>query len=235
MTAAPAASPAASPAAASAATALTGTIRTPYLDDEEAAELRRRELMVESDSLLDDVESLRLRDEQEAPLRLREAIRAMQIRLGRRNPPLAPATLDAAYDLVFAVQQRLMAANPRNPRPNRHAGRPSGQPLVTNVRDDARWKVLTLPPPTAAADEAGWIELVDCTVERAWDRWCYAQQQAVRAARFHVRAHAAVACAMVAWANYWEVCEEAERIKSRLRARPMPARPAAGRLAAPRP
>src|SRR5207302_7199306 len=94
---------------------------------------------------------LRLNDQSEAPPRLREAIRAMQIRLGRRNPPLPAATLDAAHDLVFAVQQRLMAANPKNPRPTRHAGRPTGQPVITLIREDRKWKVLALPPPPPAA------------------------------------------------------------------------------------
>src|SRR5689334_8688006 len=98
------------------------------------AELRRRLLMVESDGLLDDVEMLRLSDATSAPVRLREAVRAMQIRLGRRNPPLPAATIDAVHDLVFAVQQRLMAANPRIPRPARHQGRPTGQPIITSVR-----------------------------------------------------------------------------------------------------
>lgn len=217
MTAAPAAVPAAIP-----------------LSDE-AAEHQRRQLMAESDSLLEDVETLRLHDESDAPVHLREAVRALQLRLGRRNPPVAPATLDAAYDLVFAVQQRLMAANPRNPRPNRHAGRPSGQPVLTLVTSDTRWKILTLPPPPPAGDEAEWIELVEATVERAWDRWCYAQQQSVRAARMHVKAAAAVAVATAAWGNYWEMLEEAEHIKGRMRARPMRARPAEGRSSAPRP
>src|SRR5262249_12848904 len=120
---------------------------------EHAAELRRRFLLAESDLLLDDVETLRLHDQNEAPQRLREAIRQLQIRLGRRNPPLPPETLDAAHDLVFAVQQRLMAANPNNPRPQRHAGRPSGQPVVTLIREDRKWKVLTLPPPAANGEE----------------------------------------------------------------------------------
>src|SRR5437773_9679022 len=79
---------------------------------EPAADLHRRVLLAHSDLLLEDVEMLRLHDANEAPPHLREAIRALQIRLGRRNPPLPPATLDAAHDLVFAVQQRLMAANP---------------------------------------------------------------------------------------------------------------------------
>ncbi len=192
------------------------TLLAPSYD---TTETRRKSLLAESDVLLDDVETLRLHDETEAPPRLREAIRALQLRLGRRNPPVPPATLHAAHDLVFAVQQRLMAANPNHPRPNRHAGRPSGQPIVTVVSDDRLWKVLTLPSQANGAVDAEWLELVDHTVERAWDRWCYAQQHAVRAAREHFKAHVAVAVERAAWANYWELLEEAERISERLRAR----------------
>jgi hypothetical protein len=181
-----------------------------------AAEIVRRSLLAESDLLLDELESLRLSDAPEAPVRLREAIRALQIRLGRRNPPVAPATLDAAHDLVFAAQQRIMAANPKNPRPNRHVGRPSGQPVLTLIRDDTKWKVLTLPPPSSSGDESEWIELVDCTVERAWDRWCYAQHQAMRAAREHFKPLVALAVAHAAWKNYWLLLQDAERIKERL-------------------
>ena len=182
---------------------------------EEVAELHRRFLLAESDVLLDDVEMLRLNDATEAPPRLREAIRALQIRLGRRNPPLPPATLDAAHDLVFAVQQRLMAANPKNPRPARHTGRPSGEPAMTVIREDRKWKVLTLPPPSSDGD-AVWLELVESTVERAWDRWCYAQQHAVRAARMHVKAQLALAIATAAWENYWWLLLDAERIRERI-------------------
>jgi hypothetical protein len=182
------------------------------------AELRRRLMLAESDMLLEDVEMLRLRDAREAPLRLREAIRSLQIRLGRRNPPPMPATVDAAQDLVFAVQQRLMAANPRNPRPIRHAGRPTGQPIVARVRARRTWKLLTLPAPPTNGNDAEWLELVDATVERAWDRWCYAQQHALRAAKLHVRARIAVAVARVAWENYWNLVEDAERIREMLSA-----------------
>ncbi len=187
---------------------------------ERALEERRRSLLAESDCLLDDVEALHLGDHIEAPELLREAIRALQVRLGRRNPPLPPATLSAAHDLVFAVQQRLMAANPNNPRPNRHAGRPGGQPVMTLVRDDRHWKLLTLPPPPNNADEDEWLELVESTVERAWDRWCYAQHHAARGAREHFKPHLAVAVAQTAWSNYWELHQEAERIKARLLGRP---------------
>ena len=179
-----------------------------------AAEIQRRVLLAESDLLLEDVETLRLNEALEAPLRMREAIRAMQIRLGRRNPPLPPATLDAAHDLVFAVQQRLMAANPKNPRPARHASRPSGQPLFTVVREDRKWKVLSLPGP--GADDAEWLELVESTVERAWDRWCYAHHHAIRAARLHTRPEVALAVSRAAWNNYWLLLQDADRIGERL-------------------
>ena len=179
-------------------------------------EATRRLLLAESDILLDEVENLRLSDESEAPFRLREAIRALQIRLGRRAPAVSPATLDAAHDLVFAVQQRLMAANPRIPRPNRHSGRPGGQPVVMLVREDRKWKVLTLPPPAITGEDGDWIELVESTVERAWDRWCYAQQHAVRAARMRIRPEVALAVARAAWTNYWTLVQDADRIKARL-------------------
>src|ERR1700687_3966600 len=188
--------------------------------DERAVEVRRRPLLPESDSILDDVEALRLEDRSEARQALRDAIRELQVRLGRSDPPMPPATLHAAHDLVFAVQQRLMAANPNNPRPNRHVGRPGGQPVLTVVREDRLWKLLTLPPPPNAAGDDEWLELVECTVERAWDRWCYAQQHAVRAAREHFKAQLALAVARTAWTNYWELHQEAEVIKAKVGARP---------------
>ena len=189
---------------------------TTYAPSEDAVEMRRKTLLAESDELLEDVETLCLKDQTATPPRLSEAIHALQVRLGRRNPPMPPATLHAAHDLVFAVQQRLMAANPNHPRPNRHAGRPSGQPVIKIVRDDRSWKVLTLPSPPGGGPNADWLELVDGTVERALDRWCYAQQHATRAARERFKAHVGVAVAQAAWNNYWELLEEAERIRARL-------------------
>ncbi len=90
---------------------------------------------------------------------------------------------------------------------------------MTVVRNDRRWKLLTLPPPPNNAAEEDWIELVESTVERAWDRWCYAQQHAVRAAREHFKPHIAFAVAQTAWTNYWELYQEADRIRARLRGR----------------
>src|SRR5258708_21652961 len=143
--------------------------------DDPAGEVRRRSMMVKSDGLLDDVEGLRLDDRIEVPQPLRDAICSLQVRVGRPEPAAAPATLHAAHDLVFAVQQRLMAANPKHPRPNRHAGRPGGQPVITVLRDGGLWKLLTLPPPPGSGPDDAWLELIECTVERAWDRWCSPQ------------------------------------------------------------
>ena len=175
--------------------------------------------MRESDRLLDEVEALRLADASDAPITLREAIQNLQLRLGRKDPPLPPSTLHTAHDLVFAVQQRIMSANPNHPRPKVHAGRPGGQPVVARVKDEKLWKLLTLPPPPNGVPDADWVELIDSTVERAWDRWCYAQQHAVRAARAKTRAAVALAVARIAWSNYWELDQEAKAIKKRMGAR----------------
>ena len=184
--------------------------------DGDEVEERRRALMAESDCLLDDVETLRLDDHVEVPQHLREAIRSLQVRLGRSDPPLPPSTLHAAHDLVFAVQQRLMAANPKHPRPNRHAGRPGGQPVITLVRENSLWKLLALPSPPGGEVDEEWLELVECTVERAWDRWCYAQQHAIRAAQERYKPHVALAVARTAWSNYWELYVESKEIRGRV-------------------
>ena len=183
--------------------------------------------MAESDRLLDEVEVLRLNDEEDAPPQLREAIRSLNSRLGRSDPPMPAATLAAAHDLVLALQQRLMAANPNHPRPNRHRGRPAGQPIVARVHNDRLWKVLALPPPPQGEAEDDWLELVDATVERAWDRWCYAQHHAVQATRTRAQPQIAIAVARIAWSNYWDLREEARRIRSRLAVRPLSMRAAA--------
>jgi hypothetical protein len=88
---------------------------------------------------------------------------------------------------------------------------------MTIVRDGGLWKLLTLPPPGGTPDDA-WLELVECTVERAWDRWCYAQQHAVRAAQERYKPQVALAVARTAWSNYWELYVEAEEIRARVSA-----------------
>ena len=124
--------------------------------EEQPTDTWRKTLMDESDRLLEEVETLRLEDANDAPITLREAIQDLQRRLGRKDPPLPPATLHSAHDLVFAVQQRLMAANPNHPRPRVHAGRPGGQPVMARVRDEKLWKLLSLPPPSRQRKKQGW-------------------------------------------------------------------------------
>src|SRR5260370_7736761 len=84
---------------------------------ENATEVRRKSLLAESDVLLDDVETLRLEDKTHAPPRLREAIHALQPRLARRNPPLPPATLNAAHHLLSPLHHPLLPATPPPPPP----------------------------------------------------------------------------------------------------------------------
>ena len=177
--------------------------------------LDRRSLLAASDELLDEVEELRLADGSTVPQPLRDAISALQLRIGRRNPPVAPATLRAAHELVLAVQQRLMAANPRNAQPRAHPGRAGGQPMTMPVVGAGRWKLLALPPQPSAGVTTAWQELVEATVERAFDRWAYAQHQAGRAARERREAAAALARARVAWANYLDLKEEADDLLRR--------------------
>jgi hypothetical protein len=178
----------------------------------ETVESHRRKLLAESDTLLDQVEELRLGDRNACPPSLSEAIRSLQLRLGRVDAH-HPHTVRAAHRLVFAVQARLMAANPRNPHPQAPLDRPTGQPTITILRQGGAWKFLTLPPrppSTEPAGQAEWRLLVELTVQRALDRWAYAQDEAVNAARAGVGTTTAVSRARAAWRNYWDLHCEAE-------------------------
>jgi hypothetical protein len=186
-------------------------------DAADAAERHRRLLLAEADLLLGRVEDLRLAELPVVPPALAAAVRSLQVRLGHVEAA-HPRTVRAAQHLVFAVQARLMATNPRNRQPRRHSGRAGGEPRVTRLRRGAMWKVLTLPaPPPAfgAGAEAEWRQHVTLTVQRALDRWTSAQGQAVAAARAGEGALAAVRRASAAWANYWDLRCEAQALLSR--------------------
>ena len=174
-------------------------------------EQRRRGMLADADELLGSVELLRLEDEGEMPSPLGHAIAALQERLGR-NAPQPPSTVRAAHNLVFAIQQRLMAANPNNPNPRSHPGRGMGQPMIAAVASGRRWKFLTLPPAAAGESREEWLERIEETVERACDRWAYAHHQALRSAREGRRSAAAMAIADAAWNNYFELRSEADRL-----------------------
>jgi hypothetical protein len=183
-------------------------MRTPHSDD---ADHRRRELLRQSDELLEDVEVLRLGDRRRAPKRLGEAIEKLQVDAGRGEASIAPATLRTAHELVLSVQYRLMSGNPRNRMTGTHLGRGVGQATVRALAGGGTWKHLVLPP-IAPAATVEWRSLVEATLERALDRWSYTQHHAALAAREQSGAKQALARARVAWTNYWELREEAERL-----------------------
>lgn len=177
------------------------------------SERRRRALLAASDRLLDRVEELRLADHVETPPSLQGAIRALEQSLGRAERARHLPTLQAAHDLVFAVQERLLAVNRGRPTPRGHPGRAPGTPIVTRLEGMQQWKLLALPPrPDEPEADPVWRELVHATLERALDRWAWAQHHAGAAARRGEGAGRALRIAEHAWRNYWEMRCEAERV-----------------------
>jgi hypothetical protein len=180
--------------------------------EQESAERRRRALLDASDQILNEVEELRLENQRHVPKPLRMSIENLQVNLGGSDAPLSPSTLRSAHELVLAVQHGLLSSNPRSGTPRTHPGRAAGQSTMRRLAGGGKWKLLTLPPPSGAADGA-WIELVDGTVERALDRWSYAQHHAAQAARERSGARPSLVRAAAAWANYWELAQEAARLR----------------------
>ena len=171
----------------------------------------RRALLQESDQLLDEVEGLRLEDRRRVPERLSAAIEKLQLNAGRGDASIAPATLRNAHELVLSVQYRLMSCNPRNRTTGTHLGRGGGQATVRALAGGGTWKHLVLPP-LGSAPHPEWQALVEATLERALDRWAYAQHHAIQAARDRSGAKQALVRSRVAWSNYLELREEAERL-----------------------
>ena len=171
----------------------------------------RRRLLEESDQLLDEVEELRLHDRRRVPTKLSSAIERLQLKAGRGDASIAPASLRTAHELVLNVQYRLMSGNPRNGMTRTHLGRGAGQATVQVLAGGGTWKHLVLPAPGATGSEDWWSH-AQAMLERALDRWAYAQHHAAQAARDRSGARQALARARTAWANYWELKEEAERL-----------------------
>lgn len=183
--------------------------------DPRAAERQRRDLLHASDDLLGEIELLRLHGRRELPDPLRRALWALQLHAGRADPVL-PTSVRSAHNLLFGLQQRLMAANPRRPDSGAHPGRPAGMPAITPIRPGIEWKLLVLPPGGGAGREPAWLELIESTVERAFDRWAYANFHARRAVKTQKNVAAALAIMRVAWNNYWDLSSEAAHIREAL-------------------
>ena len=181
-------------------------------DAERRADLDRRELLAESDTLLNEIEELRLVRATQLPPLLRLRIRRLQAELGR-PAGTGPLTIRAAHNLLFAIQQRLMSANPRRPTTAAQPGRPAGVPAVSPIRPGLTWKLLALPPDPGPGRELPWLTAIEATLDRALDRWAYAQHHAVRTARRGEPSAPALAVMRVAWNNYWELLDEAMRIR----------------------
>ena len=76
------------------------------------------------------------------------------------------------------------------------------------------WKLLSLPAEPDGGLTEDWFVAAALTIERAWERWAYAQHHAVAAARLRSRsARRAAARAIVAWSNYWQLLEETDRLR----------------------
>jgi hypothetical protein len=121
---------------------------------------------------------------------------------------------------VLSLEGRLMGANPRVPKTRAYPDRPAGQPVVRVIQGGLTWKLLALPAASVEGADPAWLELVEETVDRASERWIYAQERAVRAARDRRDALAALARARLAWDNYWALSLEAEELKRRAARRP---------------
>jgi len=190
---------------------LQPTVALGYASDAEAG--RRRNLAV-SDELLNEIEELRLVDRHALSPQLRSRLQSLYLAVIGKSSDRTLKNLSAAHDFVLAVQHPLMAANPRISMSSSQGQRAPGQPFTVTISVGGSWKLLTLPAVTEAGLTDEWFALVVATLERAWDRWAYAQYHAITAARRHSRhTRQAVARAVVAWSNYWQLLEEVDRLR----------------------
>ncbi len=167
----------------------------------EPADLARQALLARSDDLLDELERLRLQDRRLTPAGLRQRIDKLSSDAGLPDRP-APRSLGAAHDLLLSMQQRWLTLNPRHP----------GVTPPPPAGGNHRWKHLPLPPCPPGGPDDSWRRLARATVERAFDRWCWAQHHATRAVREGGDGAPALQRAASAWTNYFELRQEAARL-----------------------
>lgn len=178
---------------------MTPVLPAPWLPD--PLDGPRQTLLARSDDLLDELEELRLHDRLLTPGPLRRRIEDLRSDAGLSRRP-APRSLGAAHDLLLSMQQRWLNLNPRHP-------------FVTPVPPAAPsepWKHLPLPPCPPGGPDDTWRRLARATVERAFDRWCWAQHHATRAAREGGEGPPALQRAGAAWVNYFQLRQEALRL-----------------------
>jgi hypothetical protein len=177
-------------------------------------EADRRKRLAASDELLDEVEDLNLLDRRDLPAQARNRIAALHFAVTGHRSESKLRTCVAAHDFVLALQEPLMAGNPRTSavRPSGH--RRPGQPVTVRMPVAGAWKLLSLPAEPDGGFTEDWFVAAALTIERAWERWAYAQHHAVAAARLRSRnARRAAARAIVAWSNYWQLLEETDRLR----------------------
>jgi hypothetical protein len=169
---------------------------------EERGDLPRQTLLARSDDLLDELELLRLGGRLLTPRAQRRRIDKLRsdARLAERP---APRSLAAAHDLLLSMQQRWLNLNPRHP---------GVTPPPAPARGSDRWKHLPLPPCPPGGPDDPWRRLARATVERAFDRWCWAQHHATRAVREGGDGAPALERAAAAWTNYFQLRQEAARL-----------------------
>jgi hypothetical protein len=194
---------------------LTFVPSTFALLDQADGDVHRRISLETSDLLLEEIEQLRLIDQMNIPPSLRERIRALHAAVTGVATPAKLKTCRAAHDLVLALQDLLLAANPHNGADRRRSThRAPGQPIIVSTSFRGTWKLLSLPPEPASGLSEEWFAAAAATIERAWDRWSYAQHHAIAASRRRSRqSRTAVVRAMVAWSNYWQLLDEVDRIR----------------------
>lgn len=187
---------------------------TTALADSGDPEANRRSRLAASDELLDEIEELNLLDRRALPTEVRDRITALHFVVTGARFESKLKTCVAAHDFVLGLQEPLMAGNPRTSaaRPSGH--RRPGQPITVRMPLGGAWKLLSLPAEPDGGFTEDWFVLATLTIERAWERWAYAQHHAVAAARRRSRhARQAAARAIIAWSNYWQLLEEADRLR----------------------
>jgi hypothetical protein len=155
----------------------------------------RRQLLWQSDRLLEQVEQLRLQGRRHLPEPLRRELESLATSVSPEVGAPRPATVAAAHRFALALQWRLLRAAPR-PR--------SRSRLLTG---GGRWKVLELP---AGGRDDAWLELAELTVERALDRWRLVHDRATAAAHQGSRRASLRLWRQTdaAWANYWHLAQQ---------------------------